>query len=157
MNATEDLLALRGIIEEQSGEGPLENLGLFMMPLDRADGRTFAASGGDGVEFAFATSEDAAGRPVVMRVPMAKQKERIVGTDLRDFLALGRYSGFFVLEQLQYKFERTTALLAARRFPDWLTRNERRTLDRIAKEFALKPIDDPASHLATLAEKFAQD
>ena len=63
---------------------------------------TFAWTGGDGVHFSLADLGEK-GTPVVMTVPMEFDTPNlVVGQDLRDFLSLGLWTGYFTLEQLVY-------------------------------------------------------
>ena len=87
-----------------------EPLGLFLTPELKPSGydatpsccRTFARTGGDGVHFSLAELDEI-GTPGIMTVPMNfDAPNMVVGHDLRDFLALGLRTGYFVLEKLVY-------------------------------------------------------
>ncbi|MDP8927890.1 MAG: hypothetical protein M3O70_04720, partial [Actinomycetota bacterium] len=65
---------------------------------------TFASTGGDGVHFSVVNVADGAdAAPVVMTVPMVfDNPNHILAGSLREFLALGRWAGYFCLERLAY-------------------------------------------------------
>ena len=117
---------------------------------------TFASTGGDGVHFGYLVMAGGVGDddPIVMTVPSAEKPNRVVGRNLRHFLGLGRRSGYFVLEQLQYDFAGTVAALDRRdlSFPDEI---ERAALDAIAQSLGVVDWHDHAAVLASLESEFA--
>ena len=116
----------------------------------------FAGTGGDGVHYSFVTMPDTPldSSPIVMTVPMSDYPNIIVGADLREFLALGCRFGYFSLEQLAYDFDNTTDLLLTRDFDSDATPADRSLLTRLSDAFAVKPWDDPAARLETLAAQY---
>ena len=93
-------LALLLLILQELGEDGCEAIGLLPMPSLRHSGYSaapenslsFASTGGDGVHFNFLRQADQPpiSWPVVMTVPMSFDRPNlVVGSDLRDFLALG--------------------------------------------------------------------
>jgi hypothetical protein len=112
-----DLDLLSDALERHSGAS--ESLGLFLTPELKPSGynatpaccKTFAWTGGDGVHFSFAELGET-GTPIVMTVPMNFDAPNVVvGNELRDFLALGLRTGYFVLEKLVYDHDAALTLL----------------------------------------------
>jgi hypothetical protein len=66
--------------------------------------RTFAGTGDEGVYFSLLFKDGTVGdeSPVVVTTPSGDSRSWIVGSNVRDFLALGYYRGYFALEQLSY-------------------------------------------------------
>lgn len=91
---------------------PLTNGGDYKA--DRLSLLTFASTGGDGVHFAFFSTDETWDEscPVVMVVPMAFEPHWVVGESLEEFLGLGARVGFFALEQLAYDFKSTCRKIA---------------------------------------------
>lgn len=118
---------------------------------------TFASTGGDGVHFSLLDTGSGISNdsPVVMTVPMADQPNRVVGANLRHFLALGRHSGFFILEQLQYGFAEMVEELESHRWEQDLSPVGRALLKRMADEFALVTWCDYGEELLALERTFA--
>ena len=113
---------------------------------------TFASTGGDGVHFSFLCGgEDL---PIVMTVPMADDANRVVGRNLRHFLGLGRWSGYFMLEQLQYDFADTVAALD-RRDLDHPEPAEAQALAAIAEQLQVDAWHDHGAMLRALEAEFA--
>lgn len=109
---------------------------------------TFAHTGGDGVHYGFLHDDSGARIAVVMTVPMASDPHRIVGTSLRDFLALGCRAGYFALEQLIYQPEYMIAQLQAddpAKSPDMTA-----LLSELAHTLDLNPWPTVAARLASL-------
>lgn len=116
---------------------------------------TFAWTGGDGVHFSFlpAAGTEPGQWPVVMTVPMEFDRPNlIVGSNLREFLALGLRHGFLNLDYLVYDPGPAAAELQAAAEPDPGAALKIRTLDAITREFAIEPWDDIAGHLARLQD-----
>lgn len=69
--------------------------------------RTFAATGGDGVHFSFLIQNDRIDdrSPVVMTLPGNCGESPILGENLYDFLCLGMWNGWFVLEYIPQNLE----------------------------------------------------
>jgi hypothetical protein len=101
----------------------------------------FASTGGDGVHFSVINTSDARGpAPVVMTVPMALDNpNHIVGNDLREFLALGRRTGYSCLERLAYPWGRPEVItqLQSDRLPPDI--EEAVLLGHLTDEFDLHP------------------
>jgi hypothetical protein len=77
-------------------------------------------------------------------------ENRIVGENVREFLALGIDCGYFVLEQLAYQ---GPALFDVRdREGQSIT--DRQILDEIASIFGLSPWPNPAERLSELNAKY---
>ena len=91
--------------------------------------------------------------PVVMTVPMAfgydLQPVWVVGQNLREFLALGLDTGYFVLEQLAYDAD----------FPEEISRARGRSryplLDELAAEFGLLSWADERGRLDQLTVSYS--
>lgn len=71
---------------------------------------SFGTTGGDGCHFSFITTPDgrwSADSPVVLIVPGACRENGVVvvGGDLWDFLDFGLRTGYFVLENLAWRFD----------------------------------------------------
>lgn len=124
----------------------VDNLGLLLAPTlvpsaysgTPIDCIPFAYTGGDGVHFSFADTGEATlnSSPVTMTVPMCFDRpNRVVGRDLKEFLALGLRTGYFVLEQLQYSPERMIARLEEQDFASGLHPMEIETLRDIERVF----------------------
>ncbi|WP_214407904.1 hypothetical protein [Pseudonocardia lacus] len=115
-----------------------------------ADGLTFASTGRNGVHFSFVG--DSAG-PVVMTVPAAfDSPNRVVGGDLREFLALGCRTGYRRLEALAHGFARRDAIrrLGADAEVD-TSEAEAELLGRLRAALDLRPWPDVGGRLAELA------
>ena len=68
-----------------------------------ANSTTFASTGGDGVHFSLLHTTPPGTAPVVMTVPMQfDAPNHVIGGSLREFLALGCYTGFYHLDRLAY-------------------------------------------------------
>ncbi len=86
-----------------------------------------------------------------MTVPMQFDRPNmVVGSGLREFLALGLYAGFFVLEQLVYDEDEMLELLDRNRTPVNATGLMAATLEAIAETFSIQPWDDHRQRLAWL-------
>lgn len=135
-----------------------DGLGLFLTPALEPSGydatpaccRPFAWTGGDGVHFSLADLNGSKA-PIVMTVPMNFDAPNlVVGSDLRDFLALGLYSGYFGLEQLVYN--RKAAIAGLAKFE--LDGSDRVCLDDIRKAFGLVPWSDVRARLDNLKTEY---
>ena len=144
--------------------GTFEPIGLILMAPPKHGGywctprnsAAFAGTGGDGVHYSFVNVPDTPldSSPIVMTVPMSDYPNIIVGASLREFLALGCRFGYFSLEQLAYDFDNTTDLLLTGEFDPAATAAERSLLQRLTDAFDLKPWDEPAERLETLAAQY---
>ena len=93
--------------------GTFDPVGLVLLAPPRNEGYwctptnslTFAITGGDGVHYGLMAinGEFTDLSPVVMTVPMCDTPNKIVGANLKEFLALGCRYGYFALEQLVYR------------------------------------------------------
>ena len=118
-----------------------------------AGAQVIASTGGDGVHFSFLPNEfsEPDDWPVIMTVPMQFDRPNmVVGSGLREFLALGLYAGFFVLEQLVYDEDEMLELLERNRTPENATGLMAATLEAIAETFSIQPWDDHRQRLAWL-------
>ncbi len=113
----------------------------------------FAFTGGDGVHFSFADTGDgiSCACPVVMTAPMNFDAPNlVVGANLREFLALGLRTGYFVLAELLYDREKWIGILATQNWMPGLRPEEIGTLKAIEAEFDISPWTDPGTRLARL-------
>jgi hypothetical protein len=155
-----DLSTLRSILAAATADA-IDTLGLLGNDLKPsgydqtpAGCMTFAWTGGDGVHFSLADTGTGIGHtsPVVMTVPMQFDAPNlVVGRTLRDFLALGLPTGYFVLEQLAY--DRSDFFGGG--VDPGLTPDQMTILDQIARTFEIRPWQDPERHLDALNRDFA--
>lgn len=111
-------------------------------------------TGGDGVHFSVMMNGN-----IVMTVPMSFDKQNLlVGKDLYQFLCLGYYTGYFVLEQLAYtndslpnRYTKLVAEMTEETKEDAQFLNAR---EIIRKEFNLKPITDIEKTVSFIAQKW---
>jgi hypothetical protein len=159
MGSNSDLNLLSDVLERHDEASEL--LGLFLTPALKPSGydatpaccRTFAWTGGDGVHFSFADLGEM-GTPVVMTVPMNfDAPNMVIGSELRDFLALGLRTGYFMLEQLVYNSEAALAQLTGGINQASAVRA---ALEDIRETFALVPWTDVQTRLDTLQVKYAR-
>lgn len=160
-----DLALLRATLSPFFARGALDSFGLLLCeelhrwPYDETprNSLTFASTGGDGVHYGLLVDRAAPGNdsPVVMTVPMADEPNRIVGSNLRDFLGLGLTSGYFVLEQLQYDLATTIQELESGFYLAEMNDEERSALEAITWTFAVTGWHDHAARLQALAAEFA--
>ena len=156
-----DLVALKAILtdipETADRLGLLLNARLTGPAYDQTPRNciTFASTGGDGVHFSYLLAGEVPtdDSPIVMTVPMAGDPNRMVGRNLRHFLGLGRHSGYFMLEQLQYDYA-GTVLALDRRELDHPAREESRALARIAEALAVEAWSEHGPELVELEEQF---
>lgn len=96
---------------------PNERATYYCTPLNS---KGFASTGGEGVHFSFlAERQDRLfdELPVIVTIPMAVGNQNfVVGENLREFLSLGAYRGYFALEQLGDSLEKTLEVYAS---PQW--------------------------------------
>ena len=158
--APSTLVALRDWAAEQADpRAAMDGLGLILLDdLERweywctpTNSVAFAATGGNGVHYSLVDVDDGIDEasPVVMTVPMQfDDPNRIVGADLREFLALGLRSGYFAFEGLAYgaDFE---ADIAGTAEP-----GRQRMLDDLAARLDLRSWADVDSRLQALDEQF---
>ena len=157
MEEPADLARLRDLLSLRDG---LDSFGLLLFDRPGVSGYdqtmanclAFATTGGDGVHYGLLDTGEGIDNtsPVVMTVPMADNANRIVGNNLRHFLALGLASGYFVLEQLQYDYAGTCAALQLGDYRQHLSEAERSALALIAQEFCLEPWHDYQATLDAL-------
>ncbi|MER7763122.1 hypothetical protein [Streptomyces sp. NPDC097619] len=109
---------------------------------------TFAATGGDGVHYGFLHDESGHRVAVIMTAPAASEPHLVVGTSLRDFLALGCRTGYFSLEQLIYR----PAYMIAQLQADDHEQSPRvaALLSELVRTFALEPWPAVAARLSSL-------
>ena len=135
---------------------PFSGIGLGLTPLCRRyyfctplNAETFATTQGDGVHFSLLLSDGEVSEdsPVVMTLPAnSGDHNRIVGENLREFLALGIDCSYSMLEQIVYQgFERFDI-----RDRDGQSAENRTVLDEIARMFDLSPWPSPAERFAEL-------
>ncbi len=146
---------------ETAAPGHVDTLGLILADETRPSGYedtpegalTFAWTGGDGVHFSL-LGEDG---PVVMTVPMNWDRANVVvGANLREFLALGLGSGYFILEQLSYSPEETLAELADGTYTPDLSDADRMALGMLREAFALREWPDIPGRFAELQKLYGQ-
>jgi hypothetical protein len=111
-----------------------------------------ASTGGDGVHFSLLDlGDDSDATPVVMTVPMAfDSPNHIVGGDVREFLALGYWIGYFYLEDLAYPSEREKLIGRLQAGPATDDPEETRPLRHLIDEFGLRPWPEVARRLDEL-------
>ncbi|MBW3540321.1 MAG: hypothetical protein KY476_08625 [Planctomycetes bacterium] len=153
------LARLYRIRDELSGgtgpqfEEPMSHLGLRLLQVVQrhlywctpVNAITFAGTGGDGTHFSLVEIDGVVSEqsPVVMTIPTGgNELNRVVGGSLREFLALGLHCGYFVLDQISRDSEFDRRLQ--------LSEQQRRTLERLALEFALEPWNEPLQRLSEL-------
>lgn len=108
------------------------------------DGTPFASTG---VEGEFYLRPDGA---IVAYVPLADETEVVVGSDLRDFLALGCGVGF-VFEPLAYDWESGIVEIVEENWRSGLDDHDLAVLDRLAAEFGVTHYE-PTAAAARLTE-----
>lgn len=122
---------------------------------------TFATTGGDGVHYGFLRLSDREleSGPVVMTVPMnGDEPNVIVGRDLHDFLCLGLYQSWFVLEQLVYDHRRSFVKDLLRKPTGDDTWPEKDLLLALFPErFHLKPWKNVGQRLAALKRRWLRE
>jgi len=162
-----DLSRLKAILEERQAisDEAVDTLGLLLASgLKRSDyDQTpencvpFAYTGGDGVHFSFADSGEGISdsSPIVMTVPVQWSKPNsVVGRNLRDFLALGLRTGYFVLEGLQYDRDKWIKILSENRYLPGLNEMEIESLRLIERRFGIEPWKHPEAHFSELEASF---
>lgn len=126
---------------------PLHNGGYWCTPSNSVQ---FANTGGDGCHFSFLALGEAWSEeedwPVVMTVPASFVHNVVVGENLTEFLQLGLYTGYFVLEGLAHSAEEfdqahpfvVDSLEPRRTDPD-LPADSVQALARLTERFHLAP------------------
>jgi hypothetical protein len=127
--------------------------------------RTFAGTGGEGVHFSLLLKDGTVSEasPVVVTTPSGDGRSWIVGSNLRDFLALGYYRGYFALEQLSYDQALTLVVFINK---DWqpseswhhdvgytINSHQQQVLDLLIKRFVLRPWQSE-QHFYELQERY---
>jgi hypothetical protein len=130
---------------------PPERWDYFCTPLNSL---TFASTGGDGVHFGRLLGGGGASGPVVMTVPMADEKNLVVGESLHEFLCLGVGRGYFYLEQLAYDREAAVAMLSGETDGE-AGGAEIYLVDALRAEFGLRPWAGIGDRLRALEQKYA--
>jgi hypothetical protein len=117
-----------------------------------ANAVTFASSGGNGVHFSFVSPGDGGGAAaVVMTVPVAfDSPNHVVGEDLREFLALGYWIGYFSLERLAYRWGGRDTIARLQAGPPPSDPEEAGLLRHLVTEFDLRPWPDVERRLTEL-------
>ena len=147
---------------EASPESVFEPIGLILqVPPERWDyfctplnSLTFASTGGDGVHFGFMLIDGRAPAPILMTVPMADEKNYVVGESLFEFLCLGVRRGYFYLEQLAYGREAAIMMLDEGAIGEAAV-DETYLLNALRTEFGLRPWPEIEGRLRELEQRYA--
>ena len=123
----------------------------FCTPLNSL---TFASTGGDGVHFGCMLIDGGASGLIVMTVPMADEKNFVVGESLFEFLCLGIRRGYFYLEQLAYDRETAITMLNGE-MDEEMTSDEIYLLDALRMELGLRPWPGVEGRLHELEQRYA--
>lgn len=116
----------------------LKHHGYWCTPINTV---TFAKTGGDGVHFGFLCGSEMPNenQPIVMTLPCADNCNIIVAESFIEFLSLGCRSGYFDLEQIEYRPEKHIAQLDTQCYSQDASEHEIKLLKIIESEFSLKP------------------
>ncbi|MEV4642142.1 hypothetical protein AB0J80_32815 [Actinoplanes sp. NPDC049548] len=156
-------LAQRLALEERDEPASVfERIGLFLEdPAEQrrcdydvtpANSIMIASTGGDGVHFSALVTGSGGSAPIVMTVPMAfDTPNHVLGSDLREFLALGRARGYFGLERLAYQWERPEAIAQLQADYEPTGSRQAEMLQLLIEEFDLQPWRDVGERLDELA------
>lgn len=120
----------------------------------------FATTGGDGVHYSLLAIEGTVSEssPVVMTVPMAfDHPNHVIGENLREFMNLGCFSGYFSIEGIAYDYCREEELRRLERHqePDDAWPEKLRLLRLMRERFSLRPWPQVRSRLAELQARLA--
>ena len=101
----------------------------------------FAHTGGDGVHYSFLCNSEmpSDNQPIVMTLPCADNCNIIVAENFIEFLSLGCRSGYFSIEQIEYRPKHHLAQLDSECYLPESNENKIRLLKSIESEFSLKP------------------
>jgi hypothetical protein len=92
-----------------------------------------------------------------MTVPTAfDSPNHVLGTDLREFLALGCHTGYFSLVRLAYGWGRADLIARLQSCPDPTDLEEARLLHHLTNEFDLHPWPNVDQRLTELAPQAAE-
>jgi hypothetical protein len=141
----------------QDPDGPARGGGYDLSP---AGSVLVATAGLEGVHFSALPADATGAAPIVMTAPLVFDRPNLVlGADLREFLALGRATGYAVLEQLAHDLDGDWGRAAVvRRAQAGVVEGSARDaalLDALAREFDLRPWPDVAGRLAELERRYA--